>query len=63
MIIAGEAVIPPWKADALEGDTTEFPSIRDKILKHEEEATKPQMVTRYRSYSTIERIYSGMRRR
>jgi hypothetical protein len=24
----------------------EFPSIREKILKHEEEATRPQMVTR-----------------
>jgi hypothetical protein len=39
-------VIPPWKAEALEGETTEFPNIKDKILKHEEEAAKPQMVTR-----------------
>jgi hypothetical protein len=49
LISAEGPSVPAWKADALEGDTTEFPSIKEKIIKHEEVAAKPQMVTRSES--------------
>jgi len=34
-------IIPPWKADAIEGEEQSFPSIADKIKQMEEEAKKP----------------------
>ena len=34
-------VIPTWKADAIEGEEQQFPSIADKIKLMEEEAKKP----------------------
>merc|ERR1711970_1617119 len=38
----GQSDEPAWKTEALEGDITEFPSIRNKIANMEEEA-KPKM--------------------
>lgn len=35
-----------WRVEALEGEVTEFPSIKEKINLMEEEAAKPRMVTR-----------------
>ena len=34
-------VVAPWKADAIEGDEQEFPSIASKIKQMEEDAKKP----------------------
>merc|ERR1719228_235446 len=34
-------IIPPWKADAIEGEEQSFPSIADKIKQMEEDAKKP----------------------
>jgi len=38
----GQSAEPTWKTDALEGEITEFPSIKNKIANMEEEA-KPRM--------------------
>merc|ERR1719500_1630872 len=38
---ANGEVIAPWKADAIEGDEQEFPSIASKIKQMEEDAKKP----------------------
>jgi len=38
---ANGEVIAPWKADAIEGDEQEFPSIANKIKQMEEDAKKP----------------------
>ena len=36
-------MIAPWKADAIEGDEQQFPSIAEKIKQMEEEAKKPKL--------------------
>jgi len=40
---ANGEVIAPWKADAIEGDEQQFPSIAEKIKQMEEEAKKPKL--------------------